>query len=133
MRSAVRFMATRGVLLGLKAYIEAARRLPYAVMDSLNPATESEAAILASQLDVVQTSLRRLNWALPVTGAAVMLTVHNYGISFMPMGAFFASLLMACLLNEYFLTHRSPSQEDAIAQVRRRAQSVSACAVMLVS
>jgi signal transduction histidine kinase len=126
-------MATGGAFLGLKGFIEAARRLPSAVMDSLNPATEADATIVESQLDVVQTSLRRLNWVLPVTGLAVLLTVHNYGIALMPMSAFFAVLALSCVLNDYFLTREGPPGEDAMARARRRAQSVSASAVMLVS
>jgi signal transduction histidine kinase len=120
-------------LLELDQFAKAARRLPNAVMASLNPTTLIEASIVESQLDVVQTGIRRLNWVLPVAGAAVTVTVHNYGIPIAPMGVFFILLALACLLIEYFLARKPPAAEDPIERAKRRAVAVSMSALMLVS
>ena len=126
-------MSTPRALLGLNRFVKAARRLPGAIAASLNPTTLMEASLVEAQLDVVQASIRRLDWALPVTGAAVMVTVNRYGIEFFPMGGFFAVLVLACLLNEYFLARKEPAADDPIEHAKRRAQSISMSAIMLVS
>jgi signal transduction histidine kinase len=70
---------------------------------------------------------------LPFSGAAVMVTVHTYGIPFVPMGAFFALLALTCLLNEYFLQRKPADTEGPIERVKRRAIAISMSAIMLVS
>src|ERR1051326_2756349 len=132
-RTATRTMSTPRALLGLNRFVKAARRLPGAIAASLNPTTLMEASLGEAQLDVVQASIRRLDWALPVTGAAVMVTVNRYGIEFFPMGGFFAVLVLACLLNDYFLARKEPAADDPIEHAKRRAQSISMSAIMLVS
>ena len=132
-RSAARTMSIPRALLGLKRFLGAARRLPEAVAASLHPRTLLEASILESQLDVVQASLRRLDWVLPFAGAAVAVTVYSYGIPPRPMLAYLTVLVLACLLNEYFLARELPKTEDPIERASRRAKSVSISAVMLVS
>src|SRR5579871_1506925 len=132
-KTATRTMSTPRALLGLKRFAKAARRLPKAVAASLNPTTLMEASLVEAQLDAVQASIRRLNWALPLTGAAVMVTVNQYGITFFPMGAFYTVLLVACLLNEYLLTRKDSAADDPIEHAKWRAQSISMSAVMLVS
>ena len=92
-----------------------------------------EASLIEAQLDAVQASIRRLNWALPLTGAAVMVTVNQYGITFFPMGTFFSLLVLACLLNEYLLTRKDSAADDPIEHAKRRAESISMSAIMLVS
>ena len=126
-------MSIARALLGLKRFVKAARRLPKAVAFSLEPATLTEAAIVESQLDVVQTSIHRLDWALPIAATTVMLTVYGYGIPLMPMGAFFILLILTCLLNEYLLGQKVPATEDAIGRAKWRARVISASALLLVA
>ncbi len=126
-------MSMPSAVLGFKSFMEAARGLPRAIARSLNPATPTDAAILESQLDIVHTSIRWLDFALPVTAAAVMLTVYNNGIAAMPMGAFFVVLVLTCLLNEYLLGRKTPVFEGEIQHAKWRARTVSISAVMLVT
>ena len=58
------------VPLALVHLLNAVRRLPTAIAQSLNPANLQDARIVDAQLDFVQTSVRRLDWALPLAAAA---------------------------------------------------------------
>jgi len=92
-----RIMSMPSALHAVERFLNAARRLPAAIAQSFNPATPADANIVDLQLDFIQTSIRRLDWALPLAGAAVMFTVHAYGIALAPVAAWFGVLVCDCL------------------------------------
>ncbi|HEY4264303.1 MAG TPA: HAMP domain-containing sensor histidine kinase, partial [Micropepsaceae bacterium] len=115
----------------LSRFVNAAHGLPSAVHRSLSPVTAAEAGIIESQLDFVQASLRHLDWALPLAGLAVMVTVRAYGIAVAPIAACFAALIVNCVLNEFLLTRRIASCGDIVADTKRRAYRIAAMALIL--
>jgi signal transduction histidine kinase len=126
-----KFMSAPSILRALDRLLRAARGLPNAIARSLNPATLRDASIIDSQLDYVQASIRRLDWALPLAGVAVMFTVHGYGIPLTPVAAGFAVLLLNCLTNEYLLTRPQSPAGDVVARVKRRARTIAWMAIVL--
>jgi signal transduction histidine kinase len=116
---------------GLSRLLNAARDLPAMIAQSLNPATAADASIVDSQLDFVEGNIRRLDWALPVVGAAIMFTVHAYGIPIASIAACFAVLLLNCLVNEYFLTRAARQDEDMLARTKHRAKKIVAMTLIL--
>jgi signal transduction histidine kinase len=117
----------------LSRFLNAARGLPAVIAQSLNPVTPADAGIVDSQLDFVQVSIRRLDWALPLVGAAVMLTVHAYGIPIEPIATCFGVLILICLSNEYFLTRAVPHCDDILARTKQRARRIAAMTLVLSS
>ena len=112
-------------------FLNAVRRLPTAIAQSLNPANLQDARIVDAQLDFVQTSVRRLDWALPLAGATVVFTVHAYGVPIQPMVSCFAVLVLNCLLNEYLLTRPSLPAENLIERIGQRAKKIAAMTLVL--
>jgi signal transduction histidine kinase len=117
----------------LSRFLNAARGLPALVAQSLDPKTPADAGIVDSQLDFVQASIRRLDWALPLAGATVMLTVHAYGISLAPIAVCFGVLILNCLFNEYLLTRPASRCNDILARTKQRARRVAGMALVLSS
>jgi len=115
----------------LEQYLNAARCLPEAVTASLHPATAAEASIVGARLDVLHTSIRRLDWALPVAGATIMVTVRAYGIALAPIAVCYALLVVNCLFNEWLLTRRLSRFEDSPTGTGRRARMLSAMTLVL--
>ena len=126
-------MSMPSALHAVERFLNAARRLPAAIAQSFNPATPADANIVDLQLDFIQTSIRRLDWALPLAGAAVMFTVHAYGIALAPVAAWFGVLVSDCLVNEYFLTRRAGQSDDIVAHVTKRARTIARMALVLTS
>src|SRR5262245_5427424 len=103
-----------------------ATRLPGAISASLNPATEADARVVDSQLNFVQASIRKLNWALPIAGVSVLITASAYGVAVTPIVACFAALLAACLYNEWLFARRLPARPDGdIAAVAKAARTIA--------
>jgi signal transduction histidine kinase len=115
----------------LSRFLNAARGLPAAVYRSLNPVTPAEAGIIEGQLDFVQASIRHLDWALPLAGLTVMLTVHAYGIPFAPMASYFAALILNCAVNEYLLRRKVALPGDIVADTTTRARRIAAMTCVL--
>src|SRR5262249_3320482 len=116
----------------LEDILNAAKRLPGVVSASLNPATAREARIVDAQLNLVQTSMRHLDWVLPFAGFSVLITASAYGVSVTPIAVCFVVLAVACLFNEWLLTRRvTPRRQDDIAAVSRDARTVACMALVL--
>ena len=124
-------MSMPSALRALERFLNAARRLPAAIVQSLDPPTPADARIVDGQLDFVQTSIRRLDWALPLAGATVMFTVHAYGIAIAPVAAWFAVLVLDCLLNEYLLARQALPSDDIVAHAKRRARTIAVMTLVL--
>ncbi|HXJ01130.1 MAG TPA: HAMP domain-containing sensor histidine kinase [Micropepsaceae bacterium] len=118
-------------LQALKGFLNGARRFPAAIGRSLNPETADDAAIVCAQLDFVQASIRRLDWALPLAGATIMFTVHAYGIALAPIAACFGVLVLNCLINEYVLAHQNMPGSDIVERAKRRARTIAPMALIL--
>ena len=112
-------------------FLNSARRFPRAVAASLNPSTAPDAQIVEAQLNVVQTSIRHLDWALPAAGLTIMITVHAYGIAIAPVAACFAVLVANCLLNEYLLSRKVSRSADIVSRTRQRAGTITAMALAI--
>jgi signal transduction histidine kinase len=115
----------------LERFVTTVRGLPAAIRRSLNPATIADANIVELQLNFIHTSIRRLDWALPLAGATVMFTVHAYGIAVTRVAIFFGMLLANCLFNEYVLMRKSAAAEDVVTRACRRARRLAAMTLVL--
>jgi signal transduction histidine kinase len=125
-------MSMPNALAALERFVNSARRLPAAIAESLAPPTAGDASIVDSQLNFIQGSIRKLDWALPVAGATVMLTVHAYGISIAPVAVWFAVLVCDCLFNEYVLRREARRPQDgARARTGERALRIAAMALAM--
>ncbi len=118
-------------LAALQNVLNAVSRLPARIAASLNPETPDEARIVEAQLQFVQSSIRRLDWALPLAGLTVLLTAHAYGIALAPPAAVFAILAANCLLNEYLFTRKPAPAADIVGQIRQRAHLIAAMTLVL--
>ena len=122
-----RIRADLGAVAGFFAGIA---RLPDAVRASLNPGTETEARILSSQLDMVRTSLKLFDYALPLAGAVIFFfdRYHDHLV----LGLWWAVLMLTCFANEIVLERKTPFS-DIVKSARVRArQKVVICIVLTV-
>jgi len=125
-------MSSIGLPGAFERFLNSAKRLPGAVSASLNPATAGDARVIDAQLNLVQASIRQLDWALPIAGLSVLITASAYGVTVTPIVVCFAVLVTACLVNEWLLTRGlKPRRQDDIPVVRRDARIVACMALVL--
>ena len=113
-------------------FLSSAKRLPGAISASLNPATANDARVIAAQLNFVQTSIRQLDWALPIAGISVLITASAYGVVVTPIVVCFALLVAACLHNEWVLARRlNPNHQCDVAAAAKNARTIARMALVL--
>src|SRR5436190_23972435 len=85
-----------------RAYFAHPFRLPAAVQGSLSPATQQDALKVQAQVDYVITNVRRLDYALPLAGCAIIF-VHHARAPFVNMATMLAVVFVTVLFNEAVL------------------------------
>jgi signal transduction histidine kinase len=120
------------LLKALKTSYGQIRAIPAEIAASLAPSTPDEANLVAAQLDAVQTSLRRLCWALPLAGSAISFTVASYGVPVMPIVAAYGLLLAVGVLSLFRMRQGFASDGDIVAHSRWRARVLVAMTAALL-
>ena len=105
---------------------------PAAIRNALNPATETDALRLKSQLNLVRANMRVLDYALPLVGAIVV-AIHRSRAPVVPMVTMWAVVFLVCLTNEALLLRSRVPQADMVARVRRNSRAISLAALLLMS
>src|SRR5258708_8275957 len=106
-------MSSSHVWGALDDFVKAALGLPSAIAASLNPSTNADARLVEDQLDFLQSSMRRLNWALPFAGATVLITANGYGVSIARAAVCFSLLIIYCLLTHSPFPLQAPPSLNA--------------------
>ena len=104
-----------------RAYFAHPFRLPAAVRSSLSPTTEQEALRVRAQVDYVIANVKRLDYALPLAGCAIIF-VHNARAPFMRMAMMLAVVMATVVFNEAVLLRWCGREEDAIASVAQKSR-----------
>src|SRR5258708_7779027 len=126
-------MSRSNVWGALDDFVTTALGLPGAIAASLNPSTDADARLVEEQLDFLQSSMRRLNWALPFAGATVLITANGYGVSIARAAVWFSLLIIDCLLNEWVFARKTTLPVDAIVHARQRARTIAFIAIALTA
>ena len=124
--------STRGLAESWNRCLNAMLHFPGAIRNALNPASESDALRIKSQLDLVRANLRGMDYALPLVGAIVVF-VHRGRAPLVPMAAMWAAVFLACLINEGLLLRSRAPGEAIVAYARKSSRAVSLAALLLMS
>jgi two-component system cell cycle sensor histidine kinase PleC len=96
---------------------------------SLDPKTEAEAELVEAQLDMLRTSFRLFDYALPLAGAVVFVFARFQ--THLVIGLWWAILCANCALNEFILSRPAIPGESKIERAGRRARrQVVLCMVL---
>src|SRR5258705_6294350 len=98
-------------------------RLSQAVRQSLDPANDCEARILETQLDLVRTNVRVLDYACPLVGGMLIL-LHAARSSISGPLAAWAVLAVAGAANEVVLLRRPSHRDDEITHASENAKTI---------
>jgi signal transduction histidine kinase len=98
-------------------------RLSQAVRQSINPANDCEARILETQLALVRTNVRVLDYAFPLVGVMLILLQAARSSISGPLAAW-AVLAVACAANEIVLLRRPSHCDDAITHASENAKTI---------
>ena len=106
-----------------KRLISGPSRLNQAVRQSLNPANVSEARIIETQLELVRTNVRVLDYALPLVGVMLILLHAARGAISGPLAAW-AVLAVASAANEILLLRGHSPGEDIVTRTSENARTI---------
>src|SRR5882672_5066775 len=126
-------MSRSNIWHALDDFMKAVLGLPSAIATSLNPSTNADARLVEDQLDFLQSSMRRLNWALPFAGATVLITANGYGVSIARAAVWFSLLIADCLINEWVFARKTPRPVDTVVHARQRARTIAFMAIALTA
>src|SRR5258705_8235847 len=98
-------------------------RLSQAIRQSLNPANDCEARILETQLDLVRTNVRVLDYAFPLVGVMLILLHASRGSIGGPLAAW-AVLVVVGGANEVLLLRGPLPGNDVITRASEDAKTM---------
>jgi two-component system cell cycle sensor histidine kinase PleC len=99
-------------------------KLPRALCESLNPATEQDARRIEAQLDLVHEGIRLFDYAYPVVGVILVLIEVNHTTPLKVVLSWFA-ILASSVTNEILLRRTPPLRLSVVERARRRARMIS--------